>query len=96
MWTCPECGRSFASRNQAHACAALGDLDRHFAGASPQVRATFDAVLTSAQESSRPAAKRSSASASISWSCRYLMATALAGEPIPPGAFSGALTRNIS
>lgn len=26
----------------------------------------------------------------------YLMATALAGEPIPPGAFSGALTRNIS
>ena len=26
----------------------------------------------------------------------YLMATALAGEPIPPGAFIGALTRNIS
>ena len=26
----------------------------------------------------------------------YLMATALAGEPIPPGAFSGALARNIS
>ena len=26
----------------------------------------------------------------------YLMATALAGEPIPPGALSGALTRNIS
>jgi hypothetical protein len=26
----------------------------------------------------------------------YLIATALAGEPIPPGAFSGALTRNIS
>jgi hypothetical protein len=45
MWTCPECGRSFASRNQAHTCAALGDLDRHFARANPQVRATFDAVL---------------------------------------------------
>jgi hypothetical protein len=28
-----------------HTCAALGDLDRHFAGASPVVRATFDAVL---------------------------------------------------
>ena len=27
---------------------------------------------------------------------RYLMTTALAGEPIPPGAFSGALTKNIS
>ncbi len=26
----------------------------------------------------------------------YLIATALAGEPIPPGAFSGALTRNAS
>ena len=45
MWTCPSCERSFASRNQSHACAALGDLDRHFARASPQVRATFDAVL---------------------------------------------------
>jgi len=47
MWTCPECGRGFASRNQVHTCAALGDLDRHFARASPQVRATFDAVLAS-------------------------------------------------
>ena len=45
MWTCPSCGRAFASRNQSHTCAALGDLDRHFARASPQVRATFDAVL---------------------------------------------------
>ena len=45
MWACPECGRSFASRNQAHTCAALGDLDQHFARASAQVRATFDAVL---------------------------------------------------
>src|SRR6185437_4435553 len=45
MWVCPSCGRSFASRNQSHTCAALGDLDRHFAPSSPQVRATFDAVL---------------------------------------------------
>jgi Domain of unknown function (DUF5655) len=45
MWTCPECGRSFAGRNQVHTCAPLGDLDRHFARAGPQVRATFDAVL---------------------------------------------------
>jgi len=47
MWACPECGRSFASRNQAHTCVALGDLDRHFARASLQVRAAFDAVLAS-------------------------------------------------
>jgi hypothetical protein len=43
MWACPECGRSFASRNQAHACAALGELDQHFTRADPQVRATFGA-----------------------------------------------------
>jgi Domain of unknown function (DUF5655) len=45
MWACPECGRSFANRNQSHACAPLGRLDRHFAHASPAVRATFDRVL---------------------------------------------------
>jgi len=45
MWACPECGRRFANRNQSHACAPLGTLDRHFAGASPAVRATFDRVL---------------------------------------------------
>jgi hypothetical protein len=45
LWTCPACGRGFANRNQSHACAALGDLDRHFARSGPQVRATFDAVL---------------------------------------------------
>lgn len=45
MWTCPECGRTFANRNQTHACARPGDLDRHFAGAAPHVRATFAAAL---------------------------------------------------
>ena len=45
MWVCPSCGRSFASRNQSHTCAALGDLDRHFARSGPQVRAAFDAAL---------------------------------------------------
>ena len=45
MWTCPECGRTFANRNQTHTCAALGDLDRHFTRSDPSVRATFDRVL---------------------------------------------------
>ena len=45
MWECAKCGRAFANRNQAHTCAPLGDLDRHFAGSVPDVRATFDAVL---------------------------------------------------
>jgi hypothetical protein len=45
MWACPRCGRTFANRNQVHTCAPLGDLDAHFAGRSPVVRATFDRVL---------------------------------------------------
>ena len=45
LWACPRCGRTFANRNQSHTCAPLGDLDRHFALASPMVRAAFDRVL---------------------------------------------------
>ena len=45
LWVCPRCTRSFANRNQTHTCAPLGDLDAHFAGSQPQVRAAFDAVL---------------------------------------------------
>jgi hypothetical protein len=45
MWSCPRCGRTFAAVNQTHTCAALGDLDRHFAGTQPLVRETFDRIL---------------------------------------------------
>jgi Domain of unknown function (DUF5655) len=45
LWTCPSCGRTFANPNQTHTCAPLGDLDAHFTGKDPQVRATFDVVL---------------------------------------------------
>lgn len=45
LWTCPQCGRTFANRNQTHTCAELGDLDRHFAGTAPAVREAFDRVL---------------------------------------------------
>ncbi len=44
MWKCPDCGRSFANLNQTHTCAILGDLDRHFAKRSPELRALFDAL----------------------------------------------------
>ena len=47
MWSCPRCGRSFASRNQTHTCAALGSLDSHFLGADPQVRQVFEAIVAS-------------------------------------------------
>lgn len=46
LWACPACGRTFASPRQTHTCAPLTDLDGHFAGGDPAVRATFDAILT--------------------------------------------------
>jgi hypothetical protein len=45
MWSCPDCGRTFANRNQTHTCAGLTDLDRHFLGKSAAVRAIFDRVV---------------------------------------------------
>ena len=45
LWECSTCGRTFANRNQTHSCAPLGDLDRHFIGTDPRVRAAFDRVL---------------------------------------------------
>jgi hypothetical protein len=43
LWTCPECRRRFANRNQSHAC-GRHDLAHHFRGKDPAVRALFDAV----------------------------------------------------
>jgi len=45
MWTCEQCGRDFANRNQTHTCAPLTELDTHFAGKAPAVRATFDRIM---------------------------------------------------
>ena len=50
MWTCPKCDRTFANRNQVHTCAALGDLDQHFARTAPEVRDAFDRVLEAVRE----------------------------------------------
>jgi len=49
VWQCPDCGRTFAAARQTHTCAPLGDLDGHFAGKQPHVRATFDRVLAEVQ-----------------------------------------------
>ena len=43
LWVCAECGRTFANRNQTHTCAPARELEAHFAGRPPQVRALFDA-----------------------------------------------------
>jgi hypothetical protein len=42
LWECPACGRSFANRNQSHACGRHG-LEAHFAGRDGEVRRIFDA-----------------------------------------------------
>jgi hypothetical protein len=50
LWICPSCGRSFANRNQSHACRSVGNLDRFFEGKQPSVRATFDRLLEEARK----------------------------------------------
>jgi hypothetical protein len=45
LWECPSCGRTFANRHQTHTCAPLGDVDRHFAGCDPAVRAAYDRLV---------------------------------------------------
>lgn len=42
LWRCGACGRAFANPNQSHAC-GRHDLDAHFEGRSPKVRAIFEA-----------------------------------------------------
>jgi endogenous inhibitor of DNA gyrase (YacG/DUF329 family) len=50
LWTCPNCGRAFANRNQFHFCSNRR-LEDHFAGREPQVVATFHRLLEAAQKS---------------------------------------------
>jgi hypothetical protein len=49
LWTCPACGQSFVSRNLPHSCNVV-ELDAHFQGKGPEVRATFDALLAAVRE----------------------------------------------
>ena len=48
LWTCAECGRRFANRNQPHAC-GRHDLEAHFRGKPPEIRALYDALLARVQ-----------------------------------------------
>lgn len=50
LWTCPQCGRQFANRNQSHFCSAV-TLEQHFAGKEPQVAATFKRLVSAARKS---------------------------------------------
>ncbi len=44
LWPCPRCSRKFANRNQSHFC-GRHDLESHFAGKPPELRAIFDRVV---------------------------------------------------
>ena len=44
LWKCKDCGREFANRNQSHAC-ATHDLEHHFEGKAPAIRAIYDAFV---------------------------------------------------
>lgn len=43
-WKCPNCGRGFARRNQAHSCQVV-PLQTHLAKASPEVRKIYQAII---------------------------------------------------
>lgn len=49
MWTCLDCGRSFANRKQSHFCSHVR-LEEHFAGREPEVVATFERLLAAARK----------------------------------------------
>jgi hypothetical protein len=49
LWRCEQCGRTFANRNQTHAC-GRHRLEDHFEGRPPEVRALFDAFLAALEE----------------------------------------------
>jgi hypothetical protein len=44
MWRCRRCKRSFANRNQSHACGRY-TLAHHFRGKPPAIRALFNEVV---------------------------------------------------
>jgi len=49
MWRCPRCRRTFANRNQSHAC-GRSTLAAHFLGKPKETRAIFDALLAAAKQ----------------------------------------------
>jgi hypothetical protein len=48
LWTCPDCGRRFANRNQTHTC-GLTSLEHHFEGRPVEVREIVERVIALAE-----------------------------------------------
>ena len=49
LWTCPACARTFANRNQSHACGRHA-LEARFDGRPPAIRALFDTFVARLRE----------------------------------------------
>jgi hypothetical protein len=49
LWRCKKCHREFANRNQSHACGRY-ELDDHFRGKRPEIRALFEQVVAAVHE----------------------------------------------
>ena len=49
LWTCTNCDREFAKRNQWHSCLAH-TVEGHFRGKDPQVRQTYELLITRLRE----------------------------------------------
>jgi hypothetical protein len=49
LWCCKKCHREFANRNQSHACGRY-ELDDHFRGKRPEIRALFEQVVAAVHE----------------------------------------------
>lgn len=43
LWTCPNCGQAFVTRNMNHSC-SVHSLDEPFRGKPPEIRQLFDVV----------------------------------------------------
>ena len=50
MWTCPDCGRAFANRNQTHTCAPLTGLAFHLDGKPPEIASIVGLAIAAARE----------------------------------------------
>jgi hypothetical protein len=50
LWTCPDCGHQFVTRNIWHSCANY-PLEKHFEGKSPDVIALYHHYLTLVEKS---------------------------------------------
>jgi len=53
LWTCRNCGRAFANRNQSHFCSDVS-LESHFEGKPPKTRELFDAFIAAIRERGGP------------------------------------------